>query len=262
MEPTVLEKDLLSFWGIALAIFSFLLGTNMRQAVEQDLTNPKRLNGISDLILLFVLFIWFLLYLYGTYFEAKGMGLIFTKENLEILGVNISFLTMAGALAIFFAILIAYHDKILIVCVMAICLGIVDTYGNYTLISGMARLAVNSTSTDLLQQCAESIWHHYYLGNPQLQRILAYMLIAFCALGLVIFRKKIINKYPESLIINLPKYLIMLAIIFNELTMLNYRIERENALESIGRSYYFQWSPYNPIKPQTITQSTQCPIKV
>ncbi|MES9824459.1 MAG: hypothetical protein ABW127_08505 [Candidatus Thiodiazotropha endolucinida] len=261
MDQTLMEKDLFAFWGIAVAVFSFLLGTNVRQAVEQDLKNPNRIEGVSDLALLVALFAWFLLYLYSTYFEAKGMGLVFPPEVLDKLGTNVSFLVMALALAVFFALILAYHEKIIVVCIMAILLGVVDTFGNQTLMSGMLALSANSNSTEFVQKCSETIWYAYYINNPQLQRIFLYIAIAITALVLAIYREQLSNRVPPNLARNISKYLIIIAIIFNEATMLNWRTERENALEEVGRSYYFQWSPYNPISSSSKTVKTgNCPI--
>ena len=207
MDQTLLEKDLFAFWGIAVAVFSFLLGTNVRQAVEKDIKNPNPIEGVSDLILLAVLFAWFLLYLYSTYFEAKGMGLVFPPEVLEKLGTNVSFLAMALALAVFFALILAYHEKIIVVCVMAILLGVVDAFGNQTLMSGMLALAINSESTEFVQKCSETIWHAYYIKNPQIQRIMLYMAIAIIALVLAIYQERLSERLPEGLAKNISKYL-------------------------------------------------------
>ncbi|SFE28875.1 hypothetical protein SAMN05428977_101175 [Nitrosomonas sp. Nm166] len=252
----------MAFWGVAVAIFSFLLGINIKEAFEKNISNPNRITGITDVILLLSLFAWLLAYLYTTWFETKGMSIVFTNEKLSSLGVNISFLLMAFSLAVFFAVIIAYHNKILVVCVMAILLGVVDTYGNYNLMGGMLALATQASSGQNTPFCAEKIWYYYYLKNPQLQRILIYMAIAFIALMLSIYRERIKDYINHNIADNLPKYLIIIAIILNESTMLSWRIEREDALTEVNKSYYFQWSPYNVIQKTDVDDKTEkeCPV--
>ena len=136
-------------------------------------------------------------------------------------------------------------------------------FGNQTLMSGMLSLAKNSNSIEGAQKCAETIWHHYYIGNPQLQRIFVYMLIAIAALFLSIYRSQLSKYMPNKIAQNIPKYFIVIAIVLNEGTMYSWRIERENALEVVGLSYYFQWSPYNPIKStKSVGRIDKCPLSI
>ena len=86
------------------------------------------------------------------------------------------------------------------------------------------------------------------------------MLIAFTALITSIYRKSLCKYVPKWIAYNFPKYLIIIAIVVNEGTMLSWRIDRENALEVVGLSYYFQWSPYNPTKSAQFEEEiAECP---
>ncbi len=80
------------------------------------------------------------------------------------------------------------------------------------------------------------------------------MLLVFVALMLAIYRDKLKGKLNPTFAINLPKFLVIAAILLNESVMLSWRLDREHALEVVDKSYYFQWSPYSAVPDQAVDE--------
>jgi hypothetical protein len=258
MLPETLDKLL----GTSLTLIAAIIGLYVVVRFIRRDSHPFPVE-IANHIVLAAFLGWFAAYAIATNLELDAMRKVFDRDVLP--GLSVSYGLLALAFSVCFSLLIITHRNLFLAFPIVMLLGFSDLIGNLNLMSGMQHIVSRHLEAQTVPSEPARIWISYYLSNNHFLRIAIYMLITYA--GFMIFLASRIGTYspepggpkqpgvgPRALAffkrnrISLEvvgKLVFVTALIFNEVLIWGWRIDREREFVRSGNqehSGYVEWS--------------------